>query len=69
MMRYQYDATTNEFTYAGTMAQLPSYLEGIDFQGDNIWLIFESGAKAYRKKTPIIVDRILQTDISNFEFK
>lgn len=69
MMRYQYDATTNEFTYAGTMAQLPPYLEGIDFQGDNIWLIFESGAKAYRKKTPIIVDRILQTDISNFEFK
>ncbi len=49
--------------------QLPPYLEGIDFQGDNIWLIFESGAKAYRKKTPIIVDRILQTDISNFEFK
>lgn len=69
MMRYQYDAAENEFTYAGTMAQLPPYLEGIDFQGDNIWLIFESGAKAYRKKTPIIIDRILQTDISNFDFK
>ena len=31
--------------------------------------LIESGAKAYRKKTPIIIDRILQTDISNFDFK
>ena len=43
--------------------ETPPYLEQIYVDGDQLYALFESGASAYRKKTPYVMKNVLQADL------
>ena len=50
---------------AEKVIEMPPYLEQIDVTGDQLLMIFESGAKAYAKNNIMVMDRIISANINS----
>ncbi|MDT2826964.1 MAG: YncE family protein [Enterococcus viikkiensis] len=58
---------TTDFSDLGQAKQIiatPPYLEQIIVEGEQLFALFESGAAAYRKKTPLVMKEILQLNLN-----